>query len=81
MEQSANAVVITNRDSIIDYVNQRFTEMTGYAKDDVIGKNPRILKSSETPKETYVQLWDNLVKGKPWSGEFINVRKNGKKIL
>ena len=81
VEQSANAVVITDRDSTIDYVNQRFTEMTGYSRDDVIGKTPRILHSGQTPKETYVQLWDALMKGKSWSGEFINLRKNGEKYF
>ena len=81
VEQSANAVVITDRDSTIDYVNQRFTEMTGYYRDDVIGKTPRILHSGQTPKETYVQLWDALMKGKSWSGEFINLRKNGEKYF
>ncbi|WP_020588487.1 PAS domain S-box protein [Desulfobacter curvatus] len=81
VEQSANAVVITDRNSTIDYVNQRFTEMTGYSRDDVIGKTPRILKSGETPRETYVQLWDALGKGKSWSGEFINLHKNGEKYF
>ncbi|WP_321491310.1 PAS domain S-box protein [uncultured Desulfobacter sp.] len=81
VEQSANAVVITGRDSTIEYVNQRFTEMTGYSRDEVIGKNPRILNSGETPKETYVQLWAALVKGESWSGEFTNVRKNGQKYF
>ncbi|WP_321491991.1 PAS domain S-box protein [uncultured Desulfobacter sp.] len=81
VEQSANAVVITDRNSIIDYVNHRFTEITGYSRDDVIGKNPRILKSGETSKETYAQLWGTLKQGRPWSGEFINMRKNGEKYF
>lgn len=77
VEQSANAVVITDRDSKIDYVNQRFTEMTGYSKDDVIGKTPHMLNSGRTPKETYERLWNALDQGKSWSGEFINLRKDG----
>jgi PAS domain S-box-containing protein len=81
VEQSANAVVITDRDSKIDYINQRFTEMTGYCRDDVIGKTPSILKSGQTPEKTYEQLWDALKKGKSWSGEFINLRKNGEQYF
>ncbi|MCG8550356.1 MAG: PAS domain S-box protein, partial [Desulfobacterales bacterium] len=77
VEQSANAVVITDRNSNIEYVNQRFTEMTGYAGDDVIGKTPHIISSDQTPKETYEQLWDALEQGMSWSGEFKNRRKNG----
>lgn len=81
VEQSANAVVITDKDSTIEYVNQRFTEMTGYTRDDVIGKTPRMLNSGQTSKDVYVQLWDSLIKGKSWSGEFINLRKNGEKYF
>ncbi|WP_320045296.1 PAS domain S-box protein [uncultured Desulfobacter sp.] len=81
VEQSANAVVITDRNSNIEYVNQRFTDMTGYSRDDVIGKTPRIINSDRTPKETYKQLWDALGKGKSWSGEFINTRKNGEQYF
>nr|WP_321398718.1 PAS domain S-box protein [uncultured Desulfobacter sp.] len=81
VEQSANAVVITDRDSKIDYVNQRFTEMTGYSREDVIGKTPSILNSGQTSEKIYEQLWDALNQGKSWSGEFINLRKDGEQYF
>jgi diguanylate cyclase (GGDEF)-like protein/PAS domain S-box-containing protein len=77
VEQSANAVVITDRRGIIEYVNPWFTKITGYTMADVVGKNPRILKSAETHPETYRRLWDTLLSGKEWLGELHNTKKNG----
>jgi diguanylate cyclase (GGDEF)-like protein/PAS domain S-box-containing protein len=77
VEQSANAVLITDHDGVIEYVNPWFTKITGYTPEDVVGKNPRILKSAETHPETYRRLWDTLLSGKEWHGELHNTKKNG----
>ncbi|CCG40459.1 PAS domain S-box protein [Magnetospirillum molischianum] len=77
IEQSPASVVITDLDAKIEYVNPRFTEVTGYTAAEVIGKNPRIIQSQETPRETFQALWDNLTGGDIWSGELLNRRKNG----
>ena len=76
MEQSPASIIITNRDGDIEYVNPKFCQITGYTADEVIGKNPRILKSGFTPKEVYEQMWSHLVKGEEWNCEFLNVKKN-----
>ncbi|MHA1909058.1 MAG: PAS domain S-box protein, partial [Candidatus Thorarchaeota archaeon] len=67
----------TNTEGIIDYVNPKFTEMTGYSSAEVIGKNPSLLQSGITPPETYSELWEYLTAGKEWHGEFVNRKKNG----
>ncbi len=77
VEQSPAAIVITDPAGAIQYVNPRFTHMTGYTPDDVIGKNPRILKSGETPPEAYQRLWNIITHGGVWRGEFHNKQKNG----
>lgn len=77
VEQSPACVVITDLKGDIQYVNPKFTQITGYAFAEVIGKNPRILKSGEHPTEFYKNLWDTIVSGKEWRGEFHNKRKNG----
>ena len=77
IEQSPASVVITDLEANILYVNPRFTEVTGYAAAEVLGKNPRILQSQRTPKATFEALWQTLVNGKPWRGELVNQRKNG----
>ena len=77
VEQSPASIVITNLDASLEYVNPRFTEVTGYRSDEVLGQNPRILQSGLTPKETHIHMWDTLTHGQPWKGELINKRKNG----
>jgi PAS domain S-box-containing protein len=77
ISQSPASVVITDLDARIQYVNPKFTEVTGYTASEAIGQNPRILKSGQTAQEVYLQLWDNLSNGQPWHGELINKRKNG----
>jgi hypothetical protein len=77
VEQTPSIVVITKLNGNIEYVNPKFTKVTGYAPDEVINKNPRILKSGKTPSETYTALWQTITSGKEWSGEFINKKKNG----
>ncbi|MBU3909678.1 MAG: PAS domain S-box protein [Gammaproteobacteria bacterium] len=77
VEQSPESVVITNVDAVIEYVNEAFLHVTGYAREDVIGQNPRLLHSGNTPPATYRAMWEALSRGKSWKGEFHNRRKDG----
>ena len=77
IEQSPTIFMITDLDGNIEYVNPKFTEVTGYSKEEVIGENPRILKSGKTTKKTYEELWDKITHGEEWYGEFYNRKKNG----
>lgn len=69
--------MITDPNGIIEYVNPKFTSLTGYTADEVRGKNPRLLKSGMLPPETYRKMWATLRSGGEWRGEFQNRRKNG----
>ncbi|MFN4340740.1 MAG: PAS domain-containing protein [Azonexus sp.] len=77
IEQSPHSIVITNTVPEIEYVNAAFIRNTGYTPTEVIGRNPRLLKSSQTPRERYDHLWQTLARGGVWQGEFINQRKDG----
>lgn len=77
VEQSPASIVITDLDATIQYVNPRFTDVTGYQRDEAIGQNPRILKSGLTSAETYRDMWHSLTSGRSWHGELLNKRKNG----
>ncbi|MCK6615755.1 MAG: PAS domain S-box protein [Ignavibacteriaceae bacterium] len=77
VEQSPVHVMITDTDGIIQYVNPKFEEVTGYTKEDVIGRNPRFLKSGLTKPENYKVLWQTIKQGNTWKGEFCNKKKNG----
>ncbi len=77
VEQSPSIITITDAEGNIEYVNPKFTQVTGYAFEEVIGKNPRILKSGETPPEEYKRLWAAITSGREWRGEFHNKKKNG----
>jgi len=76
-EQSPASILITNVQGNIEYVNPKFEELTGYRLEDVIGKNPRILKSGETSSEEYAHIWKLLSNGLEWHGEFHNKKRNG----
>ena len=78
MEQSPQSIVITNRKGDIEYVNAAFERSSGYMRNEVYGKNPRILQSGKTPRETYAGQWQALVRGETWRGEFINRTKDGR---
>ena len=77
VEQSPTCVMIADTNGAIEYVNTRFLELTGYTFNEIIGKNPRALKSGKTPPERYKDLWDTITSGKTWQGELINKKKNG----
>lgn len=81
VEQSQASIVITDLAGRIEYVNPWFTHVTGYTFDEVRGRNPRILKSGETPAERYVELWRNLRAGREWRGELYNRKKNGERFV
>jgi two-component system sensor histidine kinase/response regulator len=81
VEQSPESIVITNLDAEIEYVNEAFLLSTGYTRDEVLGRNPRILHSGSTPRETYLALWDDLQHGRVWKGEFNNRRKDGSEYV
>jgi diguanylate cyclase (GGDEF)-like protein/PAS domain S-box-containing protein len=77
VEQSPEAIVITDTLANIQYVNDAFLRSTGYTREEVLGRNPRILNRGLTPPATYTAMWDALKAGKVWSGELINTRKDG----
>ena len=77
VEQSPAAVVITGIDGSIEYVNPKFTRVTGYSLAEVLGENPRLLKSGKQPAEFYRDLWETIGRGEEWHGEFHNRKKNG----
>ncbi|OQX79602.1 MAG: hypothetical protein B6D64_04565 [Bacteroidetes bacterium 4484_276] len=77
VEQTGNAIVITDADGNIEYTNRQFTKTTGYTAKEAQGKNPRILKSGIQPKEYYAKMWETIKSGKVWRGEFQNKTKNG----
>jgi diguanylate cyclase (GGDEF)-like protein/PAS domain S-box-containing protein len=77
LEAAANAIVITDYEGKIVWVNRAFTAMTGYSKEEVLGKDPRLLKSEEQPESYYAELWSTISSGKIWHSELVNRRKDG----
>ena len=77
VEQSSSTIIITDCSGTIEYVNSKFTQLTGYTEEEAIGQNPRILKSGKTSSEEYEQLWNTIKSGREWHGEFCNKKKNG----
>ena len=77
VEQAEEAIAITDLEGTIQYVNPAFEKMTGYSKDEALGKNPRILKSGKQDQEFYRNLWSTVTQGKVWRGRFVNRRKDG----
>ncbi len=77
IEQAGEAVLIADTDSCIRYVNPAFARITGYAAEEVIGENPRILKSGEHDRVFYENLWATITSGKTWQGSIVNKRKDG----
>ncbi len=77
VEQSANSVVITDNKGNVEYINQKFLQITGYSQAELLGHNPRILKSGKHPSMYYKDLWDTILRGETWRGEIINRKKDG----
>jgi len=77
VHQSSNTVMITDPSGEIEFVNHAFEKITGYAREEVIGKNPRFLKTGYHPDAFYNDLWDTINSGNVWKGEFFNRRKDG----
>lgn len=77
LDQLAESVLITDAEGTILYVNAAFEALTGYGREEVLGKNPRILKSGRHPPEHYERFWKQLLAGRPYRGYFINRRKDG----
>jgi len=77
IEQSPATIIITGVNGNIEYVNPKFTKVTGYKLDEVIGKNPRFLKSGNKSTTEYYQMWETIKLGNTWRGEFSNKKKNG----
>lgn len=77
VEQSPASIVITDLKGNIEYINPKFSSVTGYTPEEVLGKNTRILKSGKMSAESYKELWEAIKSGKEWSGEFLNKKKSG----
>jgi diguanylate cyclase (GGDEF)-like protein/PAS domain S-box-containing protein len=77
LEAAANAIVITDYEGTILWVNRAFTTMTGYSEEEVLGKNPRVLKSGRQSEDYYANLWSTISSGEVWRGEIVNRRKDG----
>lgn len=77
LEAAANAIVITDSEGTIKWVNHAFSQLTGYSKKEAIGGNPRILKSDKHNKEFYQNLWETIKKGNVWTSIIINKKKCG----
>jgi len=77
VDSSLAAIVIANRKSTIQYVNQSFTDMTGYTKEESVGCNTNLLKSCQTPISVYEELWESLSNNRSWNGELLNRKKDG----
>ncbi len=77
IEQTADAIVITNSSGSIQYTNPAFSQLTGYTADEVLGANPRVLKSTRHNREFYRQMWSTIRRGETWKGRIVNRRKSG----
>lgn len=77
LQQTPATIIITDTSGNIEYVNAKFSDVTGYSVEEVVGKNPRILSSGEKTREDYKIMWDTICAGDEWQGEFHNKKKNG----
>ena len=77
VEQSADAIFITDTKGIIEYTNPEFTRLTGYSAKEVIGQHTSILKSEESSNHIHTKIWNTIKSGKQWRGEILNEKKNG----
>jgi len=81
VKQSPVSIVVTDKEGSIEYVNPRFCQVTGYGMDELLGKNPRVLKSGNLLPSFYRELWDTILSGKRWVGTFVNKKKDGSEYV
>ena len=81
VEQTPDSIVITDLGARIEYVNQACLDVSGYRRDEILGRNPSLLASGRTPRQTYDAMWEALSRGEPWKGEFYNRRKDGSEYV
>lgn len=77
IEQTDEMVMITDRDGLIEYVNPAFENVSGYAASEAVGKRPNLVKSGVHTDKYYRSMWEVLMEGKTWRGDFTNRKKNG----
>jgi PAS domain S-box-containing protein len=77
VEQSPLTIIMTDTQGHITYANPHFSQLTGYTLEEVLGQNPRILKSGHMSQEEYARLWQTILAGQEWRGEFLNKKKDG----
>lgn len=81
VEQSPTGILITDRDGDIEYANAAYVRFTGYGRDELVGRNPKLLQSGRTGAATYAGMWAALAEGKAWEGELVNRRKDGRDYI
>jgi PAS domain S-box-containing protein len=81
VEQTTESIAITDLQGRLEYVNEAFVRVSGYGREELLGRNPRILQSGRTPQSTYRSLWAALAEGRSWHGEFHNRRKDGSEYV
>ena len=81
VEQSPSTILITDLEARIVYANQAFTRSTGYSLEEALGRNPRLLHSGKTAPAVYAEMWQSLLSGQSWRGEFVNRRKDGSEYV
>ncbi|WP_302080776.1 PAS domain-containing protein [Salinibaculum rarum] len=81
VEQTGYAVVVTDTNGIIEYVNPAFEELTGYDREDAIGNTPTMLKSGQHNQAFYDDLWGTILSGEVWEGKTVNEGKNGQRVV
>jgi PAS domain S-box-containing protein len=77
LEVAANPIIISTRDGTIIWVNKAFEQLSGYTRDEALGKSTRLLKSGHQSSSFYKSLWETILSGKTWRGELVNRRKDG----
>ena len=81
VEQSPESIVITNLAGDIEYVNDSFVRIAGYARESLIGRNMSLLQSGKTPQAVYARMWQTLAQGRTWHGRFTNRREDGSEYV